>query len=73
MRHPLFASSEALTTAPVILAVLVACLIVLGLMSWSGASGAALSRRVVLLLNGTLGVLVVLFVVLVVVRFETLA
>jgi hypothetical protein len=69
----LLADVGTLATAPPVLATLVACLVLLGLRAWSGTGGLALSRPVVRLINGGVFLLVALFAVLVVIRFETLA
>jgi len=58
------------TAAPV-LVTLVACVSLLGLRSWAAVTGLELSRRVFLLLDSAIAVLLVLFVGLVALRFFT--
>ena len=71
MTLPLAASAAALATAPAVLVTLVAVLVLLGLRAWTQLSGQTLTRQVHLLLDGTIGVLTALFLILVVVRFVT--
>jgi len=52
---------------------MLASLILLSLRAWSAATGVTLTRRVWLMLDVAIVVLTVLFVVLVYVRFKTLA
>jgi hypothetical protein len=66
------ASSSALDSAPAVLTPLVASVILLSIRAWSGATGAPLTRRVALLLDGVIVVVLVLFIILVYVRFRTL-
>jgi len=67
----LAASAAALATAPAVLVITVAVLVLLSLRAWTGIRGIALTRQVHLLLDGTIGALLLLFVVLVAVRFVT--
>jgi len=71
MSVQLAASGAALATAPAVLVVLVAVLLLLALRAWTQITGVTLTKQVFLLLDGTIGVLLVMFFVLVVVRFVT--
>jgi len=71
MTPTLAASGAALATAPAVLVSLVAVLLLLALRAWTQIAGLALTRQVRLLLDGTIGALAGLFLVLVVVRFIT--
>jgi hypothetical protein len=71
MTAVLAASAAALATAPAVLVTLLAVLLLLALRAWTEITGLALTRHVRLLLGGTIGVLAVLFLVLVAVRFIT--
>ncbi|HEV3212695.1 MAG TPA: hypothetical protein VGZ03_04790 [Acidimicrobiales bacterium] len=71
MTAVLAASAAALATAPAVLVTLVAALLLLALRAWTQISGLTLSQHVHRLLDGTIGALSVLFLLLVVVRFVT--
>jgi hypothetical protein len=73
MNESFFASSGSFATAPAVLATLVASVALLGLRAWFSTNESVISRRVAILLNGAITVLVVLFAFLVIVRFKTLA
>lgn len=64
-------ASFALASAPAVFVTLVAAVILLALRTWCMATGLVLTRHVVLLLDGAIVALVVLFFVLVVARFTT--
>lgn len=65
------ASAAALATAPAVLVITVAVLVLLSLRAWTDIRGIVLTRHVHLLLDGTIGALLVMFVALVAVRFIT--
>jgi hypothetical protein len=65
--------STVLTSAPVLFTVLVVTLALLALRAVTGEQGVHLTRRLCLVLDRTILAAVVLFGVLVVVRFESLA
>lgn len=65
------ALSSHTASAGAVLVTLLASVVLLSLRAWSGASGFKLTRRVSLMLDGAVVILLVLFLVLVVVRFKT--
>lgn len=67
----LAASAAALATAPAVLVTLIATILLLALRAWTQVTGLTLSRQVHRLLDGSIGALCVLFLILVVVRFIT--
>jgi hypothetical protein len=67
----LAASAGAVAGAPAVLVTLLAVLLLLVLRAWTQIVGLTLTRHVVLLLDGAIGALAALFVILVVVRFVT--
>jgi len=67
------ASVAAFGSAPSVLVTLVASLIFLIVRAWRAVTGLILSRRVSLLLDAAIVVFLALFLVLVLVRFKTLA
>lgn len=71
MTSVLATSAAALATAPAVLVTLVAALVLLVLRAWTQIAGLALTRQVLLLVDGAIGALAVLFIVLVAVRFIT--
>lgn len=71
MTDVLAASGAALATAPAVLVTLVAALLLLVLRAWTQIAGLTLTRQVLLLVDGAIGALVVLFIALVAVRFVT--
>jgi hypothetical protein len=68
----LIAISGSLATAPSVLAVLVACSLLLSLRAWSGTAGVIRPRQFTLLLDGIIAFGFAFFLFLVIVRFETL-
>jgi hypothetical protein len=68
----MFASSSALAAVPVVFVVLLSVLILLGVRAWCGVFDVILTRQVTRLLDGSIGFLFILFIVLVIVRFRTI-
>jgi ABC-type antimicrobial peptide transport system permease subunit len=66
------ANLGALAAGPPVLATLLANILLLCLRAWSGSTDLIQSRRLFYLLDGMIAVAFVLFLVLVVIRFETL-
>jgi hypothetical protein len=64
---------QAFGSPPAGLVTMVAGVILLSLRAWCATTGVVLTRPVALLLDRAIAVLVVVFVVLVIIRFETLA
>lgn len=73
MSTTLFANAATLAEPVVTFSVLVACLVLLLLRTWRETTGAHLSWLVLRILDGTIVLLTILFLVLVVFRFKTLA
>ena len=73
MNNGLLASSLALSAPPIVFVTLVGSLILLSVRTRCGVKGLVLSRRMSHSLNASVIVMLVLFVVLVIVRFKTLA
>ena len=69
----LFASSGPFGSVAAVFVTLVACLFLLSLRAWRGITGLLLNRRVSLLLDGAIVVLMFLFILFVYIRFKTLA
>jgi hypothetical protein len=69
----LLASSLGFSSPVAVFALLASCVILLSLRAWGAATSVVLTPRVALLLDGAIAVIFVLFIVLVVVRFKTLA
>jgi hypothetical protein len=67
----LAASPGDYASAPAVLVTLVAVIVLLGIRAWCGTAGVALTRQVLLLLDGAAAALTVMFFVLVAVRFVT--
>lgn len=67
------ASASALALPPASIAALCALVVLLALRTWSRVMSLALTRRVSLILDASIGMLVIVFGVLVVVRFVTFA
>lgn len=63
----------ALDSAPATFVVLVACILLVGMRAVAQTAGITVSDRVVHLLTGAIAVLLVLFVLVVALRFGTLA
>jgi len=61
------------TSAPAVLVALVSCVILLSVRAWRASANLALTRRVTHLLDGSILVVGLLFLVLVIVRFRTYA
>jgi hypothetical protein len=70
MNNIMFGTGAALGAVPVVFVVLMSVIVLLAVRAWCGVFGVALTRQVIRLLNGSIGFLFVLFIVLVVVRFE---
>jgi hypothetical protein len=68
---PLLSALSVFATAPPILITIAACVSLLGLRAWAATTGLELSRKVFLLVDGAITVLLVLFVGLVAMRFLT--
>ncbi len=73
MRGVVIASAGALALPPASVATLSALVVLLAVRVWSRTTSLALTRRVSLALDASIGALGVLFCVLVVVRFATFA
>jgi hypothetical protein len=73
MSDPWLGSVQAFGSPPAVLVTMVAGVILLSLRAWCATTGVVLTRPVALLLDRAIAVLVVVFVVLVIIRFETLA
>lgn len=67
------AAADPITAAPLGLAVLIGSIVLLSLRAWLGVTSATVDRRSALVLNGLIVLFVVVFGVLVIVRFATLA
>jgi hypothetical protein len=61
------------STAPIVLAAWVGSIILLAVHTWCRVKGLTLSRRTTLVLNGSIGTLVVAFSIFVFISFKTLA
>ena len=72
MSNVLLASAVSLSTSPVELVILIASMILLSLRTWIGLTGVVLTRRATQLLTGTTLFLILIFLVLVYVRFRAL-
>ena len=71
MTAPWLATLGSFATAPAVFVTMVAACSLLALRAWSATTGLELTRQVVLLLDGAIATLLVLFFGLVVVRFIT--
>lgn len=69
----LLAGFGALASYQIVLATLVACVVLLCVRTWLGVMGIVLLRRVTVLLNIAVAVLLTLFLLVVILRFKTLA
>ena len=69
----LLAGFGALASYQIVLAMLVACLVLLCVRTWLGVMGIVLFRRVTVLLNISVIVLLAFFLLVVILRFKTLA
>jgi hypothetical protein len=67
------AGVQAFGSPPAVLVTMVASVILLSLRAWCATTGVVLTRPVALLLDGAIALLFVVFAVLVIIRFETLA
>jgi ABC-type antimicrobial peptide transport system permease subunit len=67
------AESGAFAGPPAVLVTLIASLILLAIRAWVGSEGFTLTRRVSHYLDGAIGIFFVLFVLIVIVRFKSLA
>ena len=72
MSNVLLASAASLSTSPVELVILVANIFLLSLRTWIGVTGVVLTQRATQLLTGTTLFLILIFFVLVYVRFRAL-
>lgn len=72
MSNVLLASAASLSTSPVELVILVASIILLSLRTWIGVTGVVLTQRATQLLTSTTLFLILVFFVLVYVRFRAL-
>lgn len=68
-----FVAVGGLSAVPVVFTTMMASLVLLGVRAWCGITEVALTRSVSILLNSSCVVMVALFLVLVFVRFRTLA
>jgi hypothetical protein len=73
MNGVLLFASGALAGPPIVVVTLVACLILLAVRAWSGIVGLTLDRRLLLYVDGAIGIFFVLFIVFVIIRFKSLA
>jgi hypothetical protein len=73
MTYVLLASSSGWVDAPVVFTVMLVCLVLASVRAWRAVSGAAHSRWMTIVLNSSLVGLLVLYIVLVILRFKTLA
>jgi hypothetical protein len=69
----LMASTNPFGSVAAVFVTLFACVFLLSLRAWRGLTGLLLNRRVTLLLDGAILVLMFLFILFVIVRFKTLA
>ncbi len=65
----LAAQAGAYASAPAVFVTLVAVVLLLGIRSWCGTAGVALTRQVLLLLDGAIATLAIMFIALVAIRF----
>jgi hypothetical protein len=72
MSNVLLASAASLSSSPVELVILVASIILLSLRTWIGVTGVVLTQRASQLLTSTTLFLILVFFVLVYVRFRAL-
>ena len=73
MSYLIIASAASLATGPATLVSLVGCLLLLSLRAWSSVKGVLPTQSVFRLLDASVLVLGVLFLILVVIRFRKLA
>jgi hypothetical protein len=73
MSGVLLAGFGALASYQIVLTTLVACVVLLCVRTWLGVMGIVLLRRVTVLLNTSVIVLLTLFLLVVILRFKTLA
>lgn len=71
MSSVMLGDAVAVASATALLVIIIASLVLLAIRAWSGTTGLVLTRRVSLLLNGSIVVLIVVFLLLVFVRFKT--
>lgn len=72
MGDVLISSAASLSISPAELILLIVCIVLFSLRAWSGVLGVTLARGVSQLLTSATTFLVVLFLVLVVIRFKAL-
>jgi hypothetical protein len=73
MNGVVLASFSDFSSAPGILIVLIATIVLLSLRAWSGTIGLNLTRPVSIMLDVVIALLVLLFLLFVIIRFQTLA
>jgi hypothetical protein len=73
MTAVLLASFSEFSSAPGILIVLIATIVLLLVRAWSGTIGLNLTRLVSIMLDVVIALLVVFFLLFVIIRFQTLA